>query len=128
MSPTFLIPIKLYRDRKFTKDTQLTNKMIIRSTLEAELVIVTKSKHELQARWQIKYNCKKYNMKNLKCSQYFLVVPPGSVKIDLARKKKTTEYISEFKYLASIFGEKKKIVILKLNTSDITNNIIKEAF
>lgn len=50
------------------------------------------------------------------------------MKIDLARKKKTTEYISEFKYLASIFGGKKKIVILKLHTSDITNNIIKEAF
>lgn len=79
MSPTFLIPIKLYRDRKFTKDTQLTNKTIIRSKLEAELVIVTKSKHELQVGWQITYNCKKYNTKNLTLNavNIFLWFPQG---------------------------------------------------
>ena len=58
----------------------------------------------------------------------FFCSPPEGTKIDLARKKKKTEYISEFKYLASIWG-KKETVILKLNTPKIMNiSIIKEAF
>lgn len=51
--------------------------------------------------------------------------PPESVKIDSARKKKKSEYVSEFEYLASTL--EKKIIILKLHTSNIMNRIIKKA-
>ena len=95
-------------------------------TIEADLVIMTKSKHELQAVANQVYLQKKITWKyHLNCSKYFLAV---RAKIDLARKKKKTEYISEFKYLSNIQG-KKETVILKLNTPKIMNSsIIKEVF
>lgn len=44
---------------------------------------------------------------HLKHNQYFLVVPQR-VQNRFSQKKKMTEYISELKYLASIFEKKKK--------------------
>lgn len=52
---------------------------------------------------------------------------PGRVKIDLVRKKMKTEYISQFKYLASILG-KKEIVVLKLHSKIMNSSIIKRRF
>lgn len=71
---------------------------------------------------------KKHNMKiSPSMLSIFSCGPPESVKIDLARKRETTEYIWKFKYLVGIL-EKEKIVILRLHTSDTMNSIIKEAF